>query len=537
MDAQAERLLKDSARSYYDAKFWFLLTPVTREFESSSIRTDEFAVLKPRASPHSEETIGCAPLEYMKSLEFIGIPHDDSMGRIDAASRAIAIFMEFRCIPIATRLARRWIFVQLWEDADTVSGFLTRQRFAVASFDNDVASERKRIYKIAYKVTQWMRPRPVKIAKKVMRLFAYIPPLALSSPQSLYSMTFGVFDGSFELQPHEFDWVGAKVIGSGVSGEVLLVDYLGLVGPKRETGANARGDILADWTGKTPPILALKTIVYREEGTGPLFINNAASDETLRYEFQFAIALTFGKPVLVKLDNGSVVTLTREHLTPCYGWVLNAPTYNLVMGFKPFSLASVIEEDKESRANWAQLPASQRMKFIPQRKTMFDYCRILIGIAHGLAYMHIAHKLVHRDVHTGNVLLDEDNNAFLADFGLVSPMGQPTYIIGELSTIPPFLRDVSKSAREVGDVGFYDYPNGACDVFALSVVMGRLMPDDLDFPGTFDERFPGTKKNQMLYNTWPELVPLRDACSAMKLSAIQTYGQLLALLFIENGGI
>ena len=46
--------------------------------------------------------------------------------------------------------------------------------------------------------------------------------------------------------------------------------------------------------------------------------------------------------------------------------------------------------------------------------------KICVGIARGLAFMHEESRLkvVHRDLKTSNVLLDEDLNPKISDFGL-----------------------------------------------------------------------------------------------------------------------
>ncbi|XP_047319953.1 phytosulfokine receptor 2 [Impatiens glandulifera] len=68
--------------------------------------------------------------------------------------------------------------------------------------------------------------------------------------------------------------------------------------------------------------------------------------------------------------------------------------------------------------------------------------QIAQGSARGLAYLHKEHNIIHRDVKTSNILLDDKFEAHLADFGLarlVCPYAThvTTDLVGTLGYIPP----------------------------------------------------------------------------------------------------
>lgn len=96
--------------------------------------------------------------------------------------------------------------------------------------------------------------------------------------------------------------------------------------------------------------------------------------------------------------------------------------------------------------------------------------RIAQGAARGLAYLHKEHNIIHRDVKTSNILLDDKFEAHLADFGLsrlVCPYAThvTTDLVGTLGYIPPEYAQ-APTATFRGDV----YSFG---VVVLELVSGR----------------------------------------------------------------
>ncbi|KAF5808689.1 putative transferase, protein kinase RLK-Pelle-LRR-XI-2 family [Helianthus annuus] len=108
---------------------------------------------------------------------------------------------------------------------------------------------------------------------------------------------------------------------------------------------------------------------------------------------------------------------------------------------------------------------------------------IAIGVASGLEYLHMSHtpRIVHRDLKPANILLDDDMEARIADFGLAKSIpGGDTHmtssnVAGTLGYIAPEYHQTLKFTDK-------------CDIYSFGVLLGVLvmgkLPSDEFFQHT-----------------------------------------------------
>jgi len=112
----------------------------------------------------------------------------------------------------------------------------------------------------------------------------------------------------------------------------------------------------------------------------------------------------------------------------------------------------------------------------------FARLKVAIGVAAGLEYLHMNHtpRIIHRDLKPGNVLLDDDMEARIADFGLAKAMPDAnthistSNLAGTVGYIAPEYHQTLKFTDK-------------CDIYSFGVLLGVLVMGKLPSDNFFQE--------------------------------------------------
>ncbi|KAL6640640.1 hypothetical protein ACP70R_021763 [Stipagrostis hirtigluma subsp. patula] len=127
---------------------------------------------------------------------------------------------------------------------------------------------------------------------------------------------------------------------------------------------------------------------------------NAKAD--VRYQKEFDNLKMFDHPNIVKML-GYCKEIQLEKELYHGGWVNTTKVYRLFcFEYLPGCLKDKVEDGLPSGLNWSEC------------------YNIILGICLGLQHSHLELGMHHMDIKPGNILLDEHNNAKLADFGLAT---------------------------------------------------------------------------------------------------------------------
>ncbi len=179
-----------------------------------------------------------------------------------------------------------------------------------------------------------------------------------------------------------------------------------------------------------------------------------------------------------KSEAEQMAALHSKHTLRLVGICL-APYYCLVMEFMvKGSLHDYLEKNSPTTVQWLQ-------RF-----------QLALEIGKGLAYLH-AKNVIHRDIKSPNILLDENEHAKLGDFGLSmtkckSSSGKTKSSCGTMAWMAPELLDPELDA--------YEY-NTQTDVFAYGMVLYELASHQKPF----DELKEAQISGKILANKRPDI--------------------------------
>ncbi|MEJ2747106.1 MAG: protein kinase, partial [Anaerolineae bacterium] len=181
-----------------------------------------------------------------------------------------------------------------------------------------------------------------------------------------------------------------------------------------------------------------------------------------------------------------VARLEHPHIVPLYDYWREPDTAYLIMRLLHGSL--------DTRLQQGALPLDQ-------------FRQIASQIGQALAAAH-AHGVLHQDIKPANVLLDEMQNAYLADFGIAKNLafadGDSLTEEGGLISSPAYVSPEQIRAEPV---------RPSSDVYCFGLLLFEMLTGQKAFPGPTPVRFVQQHLNEplpLLRDTMPDLPPALD---------------------------
>lgn len=109
-------------------------------------------------------------------------------------------------------------------------------------------------------------------------------------------------------------------------------------------------------------------------------------------------------------------------------------------------------------------------------------------IADALAYVHGTRNIIHRDIKSSNILLDQLGNAYLADFGIAKVSEEASKgqlgmtMVGKLPGTPRYMAPEQVEPKRFGGTVTY-----RTDIYSLGIVMYEMLTGDAPFTQATDQ--------------------------------------------------
>uniref|UniRef100_A0ACD6AES4 Uncharacterized protein n=1 Tax=Avena sativa TaxID=4498 RepID=A0ACD6AES4_AVESA len=257
-----------------------------------------------------------------------------------------------------------------------------------------------------------------------------------------------------------------EVIGRGGCGEVF------------------KAQLPLEREGEVPRFIAIKKI-KKQTGDGPGKQNQNLSDEESRQLDKWSRQIQSEIRTVGHIRHRNLLPLAAHVPRPdchylVYEYMKNGSLHNAIKKQAVFATGEEHQDGGDNNNSSSSGEGNRVVLSWPER------LRVAVGIASGLEYLHESHvpQIIHRDLKPANILLDDDLEARIADFGLAKAMPDAqthvttSHVAGTLGYIAPEYHQTLKFTAK-------------CDVYSFGVILAVLAtgkePTDQFFVTEVDE--------------------------------------------------
>jgi len=257
-----------------------------------------------------------------------------------------------------------------------------------------------------------------------------------------------------------------------------------------------RGTVVYPARGSTAAVEALDKARPLVEGVDIAFILDEKKNRVRLGKGSFGIAYA---GVMIKSDVAVVVKALKPGLSDSKKESFSNEE-RIMFGLRhPFcceylGFMEAVSEEEPIRIVMRRYPFSLKQVLSYGTVSVNDGFRIAYQLASALAYLH-SKNLIHRDLKTENILIDEDGNVKLADFGLTMCTPDTAVDAGK-----PVGNRLYMSPEQIHGTSF----TSKGDVYAFGLIVHELFFGPLKFAGasstnvTFSELIKAQEKDEML---------------------------------------